>query len=807
MKKILLLFCLVACTQVKVDFIGPLQGENGGKSPHPYQGMDIWGDYMVSCQNQGVASVYYLGGDSLKLEGQFHLASFHVDNHANVATFGLEKADKADPLPVIYVSQCSKNTIDGKKDVLFAERIAPDFSGSELLQTIFYDDVVNDFGYALQWVIDRENKMLYGYGNTVNNSDPANRHRIIKFHLPKLSEGSLVVLKPEDALEDYLIEDVSGFRFNPIGQGLFIHKGKLYMPTGVGKAETPSVLYIWDLKKRSMKAIDLSAVTTSEFEDISRYGDYFYIQAQDGIFRVKLGARAAKAGFDWHDALPRPIYDAHPEYVELYDKAWELAYQHIDTLQGIPSPVYMDEAHRSDRIWIWDTAFMGHFCKYCPSVFPGIKSLDNFYEILMGDPEAELPMVMGNQWCGKDEGKMLKFRVHHPDNPPLFAWTEYRYALQTGSKGHLKKVFTKEKYLQRWFEQFDSFDPSAPKLHGASQKVALQKFDDGYAWAGNPSGMDNTPRGRVPSVISSEAEGGVEKSPRGSCPDNPSLRWLDALSYQGLSALYMSRIAELLKKPEDAEYWKGVHATLSEKLNSLYWDDEDSFYYDILSDGQKCKVPTIASWWPIMAEMAGEARSAGMLEHLRNPEEFGGIVPTPSLSRSDKDFIPDGGYWRGSIWLPTSYMTLKAIDLCGDYDLARDVAGKLLECMYRTYKDYEPHTIWECYSPTEYAPAKDKVGETVRPDFCGWSALGPISVFIEDVIGIKEANAFENTLLCSFEKHPKGRVGVQGYRFGEVVCSIIATEKAIEVDSNRPFTLIADGKTFNVEAGKNSFPR
>ena len=173
--------------------------------------------------------------------------------------------------------------------MLYVERIAPDFSGSQLVQTIFYDDVNHDFGYALQWVIDRKEKMLYGYGNTINNSDPDNRHRIIKFRLPKLSEGDFITLRPEDALENYLIEDVSGFRFNPVGQGLYVEKGKLYMPTGVGKEDRPSILYIWDLRRHTMQVVDLSALTTSEFEDISRYKDAFYIQAQDGIFRVKMG--------------------------------------------------------------------------------------------------------------------------------------------------------------------------------------------------------------------------------------------------------------------------------------------------------------------------------------------------------------------------------------------------------------------------------------------------------------------------------------------------------------------------------------
>jgi hypothetical protein len=160
---------------------------------------------------------------------------------------------------------------------------------SELVQTIFYDDVNKDFGYALQWVVDRKGGFLYGYGNTVNNSDPSNRHRVIKFRLPKLSDGRSVVLKSEDALENYTIEEVSGYKFNPIGQGLDIRSGKLYMPTGFGTSEQPSILYVWDLRKKKMTSIDLSKVTTGELEDIAVLGSKcLLLQSQDGLFRVKL---------------------------------------------------------------------------------------------------------------------------------------------------------------------------------------------------------------------------------------------------------------------------------------------------------------------------------------------------------------------------------------------------------------------------------------------------------------------------------------------------------------------------------------
>ena len=295
MKRIILLLLTVAValcfpsmlSAQKAYYMGQLQGEGHKQKGHSYQGMDVHGNYLVSLQDKGVATIYKLSGNSFKKVSQFHLASYDEVNHANVLTFGCDKYDRKDPLPLAYVSQCHRKPYNGMKDVLFVERIAPDMKSSSIVQTILYDDVNKDFGYALQWVIDKPNRLLYGYGNTINNSDPENRHRIIKFRLPEFEEGSLVVLKPEDALENYLIEEVSPFRFNPIGQGLYVYKGKLYMPTGDAKYENPSYLYVWDLKDKSMKVVDLTRCTAGELEDISRWHGRFIIQGQDGLFLIK----------------------------------------------------------------------------------------------------------------------------------------------------------------------------------------------------------------------------------------------------------------------------------------------------------------------------------------------------------------------------------------------------------------------------------------------------------------------------------------------------------------------------------------
>ena len=507
----------------------------------------------------------------------------------------------------------------------------------------------------------------------------------------------------------------------------------------------------------------------------------------------------AECTTDWKSNLPRPIFEEHPQLADLYEKAWELAHDHIRVLPGLPSPRYMDEALWDDRVWIWDTCFMVQFCKYLPLEFPGVESLENFYDVMLADKAAPLPRVKCDFASTGQHGEMLDFYIHHPDNPPIFAWTEYKYALQTGDRMRLERIYAKNRWLQRWYDLFESFDPDAPQPHGSICKVALKRVEHGYHWKGCPNGMDNTPRGRTQDCPDADVR---------ECPNNPDLLWVDAIAQQGLSALYLAKIADLIGRSDEAKAWQERYEALKAEVNALYWDEKDGAYYDILShDFSKVRVLTPASFWPALAGMPTPERMSRMSAHLRNPDTLGGEMPTPSVARNDKAFDPKGGYWRGGVWMPTTYMTVKALDAYGDYALAREVSRKVIERMYRTFANFEPHTIWECYSPNEDKPSTDKIGGWSRPDFCGWSALGPISLFLEDVIGIKEANAFRNTLTCDFEKNPKGRVGVGNYRFGRVVCSVVADAKTIRVTANRPFILIADGARHEVKDGDNLFGR
>jgi len=256
------------------------------------QGFDIFGDYMVNCRNLGYAFVYKFDGETATYLGDFPLASCDSNNHANVASFGRTFYKKNDPLPLLYVSQAAKQTYKGYKDVLFVERIAPDFKSSELVQTIYFDDVNKDFGYALQWVVDETGKFLYGYGNTTKDRDiEGNRHRIAKFNMPSLEDSNaegMVILKPDDMLENYTIEDY-GYKFATIGQGLFVWKDRLYMPVGAGSEEYPAFLYVWNLRTKKMEvAEDLNYSGMGEPEDMSRFRSKFIISSVNGLYQIDI---------------------------------------------------------------------------------------------------------------------------------------------------------------------------------------------------------------------------------------------------------------------------------------------------------------------------------------------------------------------------------------------------------------------------------------------------------------------------------------------------------------------------------------
>ena len=495
---------------------------------------------------------------------------------------------------------------------------------------------------------------------------------------------------------------------------------------------------------------------------------------------------------DYQYFIPQPVYDKE-DYSDFYKKAWELAFGHIKDIPGMPQNPYMDEAFCETQLWIWDSCFMSLFTKYARDVFPGIETLNNFYGVLYDGKT--LPKVNPPEnepwWTFAKEGEPYEIQVHIADNPPLFAWAEYENALFSGDKEYIKELLYEKKYLEKHYEWIESLkEPVKPK--GVFLPTFIINEGIGYKWEGGHSGMDNTPRGRLSMHAEEER------------PNNPYMLWLDLICQQAFSAKIISKLFALLGDTEKENQWNTKYNEKKDIVNKFYWDEKDGIYYDIdVNTKEFYKVKTIASYWPMISGIASKEQAKRLVEKLFDPNIFGGFVPFVSLSRSDNDYQKNGEYWRGGVWLPTAYMTLKGLVKYGYIEEARELSKKLLNHMKKTYEEFEPHTLWEAYSPEECKPAyAERGGVYVRPDFCGWSALGPVSIYIEFILGFHKIDAFKKTVEWA-KPDAEGKIGIKKLEFGDVKTDILADGNKVFVKSNEEYTLLINGKDFKINAGEN----
>ena len=479
---------------------------------------------------------------------------------------------------------------------------------------------------------------------------------------------------------------------------------------------------------------------------------------------------------NWKNNIPCVIYPDQ-DYVDLYETTWKIASERVRKgPDGIPSSPYLDENCYEDQIWIWDSCFMVLFSRYASNVFPGMQTLDNFY----------IPI---------HETNITPLRIHLRDNPPLFSWAEYYNYLFTADKSRLNYLLNEKEFLQKHFDYFNNIERGTYNKSVSPMPIFLNQIKNndgtiiGYNWEiGGASGMDNTPRGR-------------------DCGGWKNIMWVDAISQQALSALYIKKMYEILGNNKEANKWSGIYNDLKKTINTLYWDEKDGFYYDIdIKTKDFCRIKTPASFWAMLAEIPDKKQAERMVEYLKNEEFMGGKYPWPSLSRDDKDFNAEtGDYWKGGIWLPMVYMGTKALEKYGYYELADKLAKNVVDQQKRTYYTVAPNTIWECYNPSKDLPSTEH-GRRTRMDFCGWSALGPISLFIENILCFRDINAITNSISWTLKKE-NGTHGIKNLRFGKVITDILYDDisSEIRVNANSPFMLNVNGKKLKIKSGENTF--
>jgi glycogen debranching enzyme len=249
----------------------------------------------------------------------------------------------------------------------------------------------------------------------------------------------------------------------------------------------------------------------------------------------------------------------------------------------------------------------------------------------------------------------------------------------------------------------------------------------------------------------------------------------------------LSAMATLLGRSDEARGFASEADELACTINSLMWDPVRRFYFDLTLDGRRSPVRTVAAYWALLGRVAAPGQAAALVAELHNPRTFDRPSGVPTLAADEPGYDPEGGYWRGAVWTPTSMMVIRGLELYGYREDARNIALKDIGMMNQVYR--RTGTIWENYAPDSAIP-----GNPARPDFVGWSGLAPIGWLLEYAIGLKP-DAPSNEL--AWDLRSSRRAGCERYRFNGHVVSLLAQPDSkarggvsVDIESDGAFTLL-----------------
>ena len=203
--------------------------------------------------------------------------------------------------------------------------------------------------------------------------------------------------------------------------------------------------------------------------------------------------------------------DAHPDWMELHDRAVELAKKNMEKLDGWKTQ--MTCMPGVGIIWQWDSCYMALFAGYTPDDYNGLGNLDNLYKMQGKDGYISMAYTYATReptWPGRI-------------NPPLYAWCEWLYARRTGDKSRLARAYDACSKFYAWL-----------KANRTRKVNGLYWFED----AGS-SGMDNSPRA---GYFATHLDG------CDAC-------FIDLCCQQVLSARCLAKIAPLVGKADEAAEW------------------------------------------------------------------------------------------------------------------------------------------------------------------------------------------------------------------------------------------------------------
>ncbi len=280
--------------------------------------------------------------------------------------------------------------------------------------------------------------------------------------------------------------------------------------------------------------------------------------------------------------------------------------------------------------------------------------------------------------------------------PPLLSYVEFYFYHKIGNKKRLKEVVP---YLENYYNWISS------------------NFQ-------RPNGLYEVP---------------YAACHLGNIPREDAVYTIDFNSMMAVFALYMSNIGDILNDKELAFRYKRIYFSLKTRINSMMWDTEDHYYYDLDGKGERIKNRHIGTYWTLLAEIPNDEYADYLINLLKDPEEFGTDNPFPCLPVSNKYFSAMGDGYRGGVVPFYTYMVVKGLIKYNSFIFARECA---IRHMYFILDTLHPdgETVgdtWEAYKAGAEGPSISADGSFVnKKRYLPMLGLATITMMIENIIGL-----------------------------------------------------------------------
>lgn len=198
-----------------------------------------------------------------------------------------------------------------------------------------------------------------------------------------------------------------------------------------------------------------------------------------------------------------------------------------------------------------------------------------------------------------------------------------------------------------------------------------------------------------------EAESGWDMTPRFR------RRCLDFIPIDLNSLLYkyeadFARAAKILKKFDEEKNWQKRMKKRKITINKSLWSEKDGFYFDYDYFYKKFSDSwSLASYYPMWANLATEKQAAELVKNLRKFEFDGGLVCALRAKHIGRKFgmAPPMQWDYPNGWAPLHWLVVQGLENYGYHEDAKRIAQKWLKNNLVSFE--RDGVFWEKYNATD----------------------------------------------------------------------------------------------------------